>query len=367
MKKSNFEQLGTILNQDLGVHGNNCNTVIDFICALEKSRTVNLSKMSNYSNKLGSANSKSIYKSYQRLIHNCKIEQSNLAKCIIRMFNLNDCKLTLALDRTNWRYGKSDINLLVLSVCVLGCSIPVYWTELDKRGNSNTKERMDLLDLFIRDFGVDTIDYLVADREFVGHEWFQYLIDKNINFAIRFKSNTLIEVNNAAVNVDKLVKSVSQGGLISIAGKLDGHNVLIHATRSTDNELVIVVSNNLQEPNLLAIYAKRWRIECLFGNFKTRGFNFEDTHITIKKRIGNLMKLIVLTFAACYLLGLIRASIQTIAIKNHGYKQNSYFRYGYDLLVQKLNCNLGLAIKLITLSLSAFELTAKCQKIKSVM
>lgn len=367
MKKSSFEQLGSILNQDLGVHGNNCNTVIDFICALQKSRTVNLSKMSNYSNKLRHANSKSVYKSYQRLIHNCKIEQSDLAKCIIKMFDLKGCKLTLALDRTNWRYGKSDINLLVLSVCVLGCSIPLYWLELDKRGNSNSKERIDLLNLFIKDFGSSRIDYLVADREFIGHEWFQYLIDNNINFAIRVKSNTLIEIGNTKTNVEKAVKSVTQGGLINITGKLDGYNVLVHATRSTDNELVIVVSSNLQEPNLLVVYAKRWRIECLFGNFKTRGFNFEDTHITIKERIGNLMKLIVLTFAVCYLLGLVRASLQPLVIKNHGYKQNSYFRYGYDLLVQKLNCDLGLAIRLITLSMSAFELEKKCQKMKSVM
>jgi len=38
------------------------------------------------------------------------------------MYGLNtEGKLILALDRTNWRYGKEDINLLVLSVIVKGC------------------------------------------------------------------------------------------------------------------------------------------------------------------------------------------------------------------------------------------------------
>ena len=367
MNKSKIEQLSVILNQELRVHGNNCKTVIDFICALQKSRTVNLSKMSNYSNKLGKVSSQSIYKSYQRLVHNCNIEQNDLARCIVKMFGLGNCKLTLSMDRTNWRYGKSDINLLVLSVCVLGCAIPLYWIELDKRGNSNTKERIQLLDMFIQNFGATAIEYLVADREFIGSEWMDYLNINKIHFGIRIKSNMFLEVNGKFIKASKLFGAVGVGCLISYQCKIDGYLLLVQATRSIDNELVIVVSNNLQEPNLLVIYAKRWQIECLFGNFKTRGFNFEDTHITLKHRIGNLTKLIVLAFAICYLVGLVRASIKPLVIKKHGYKQNSYFRYGYDLLIQKLNQDFYSAIHLIILCLSDFELEVKCKKLISVM
>ncbi len=54
------------------------------------------------------------------------------------------------------------------------------------------------------------------------------------------------------------------------------------------------LTKRLSEPNLLVIYAKRWRIECLFAKLKSRGFNVEDTHFTGKDRIGNWIKLIVL-------------------------------------------------------------------------
>lgn len=148
---------------------------------------------------------------------------------------------------------------------------------------------------------------------------------------------------------------------------IDGVTLSAQATCSTENELVIVVSNNLFEPNLLTVYAKRWRIKCLFGNLKTKGFNFEDTHFSIKDRVGNLTKLIVLAFTICYLLGLIRASQWPITIKKHGYKQNSYFRYGYDLLIQKLNQSLSNAIRLITLCMSEFTLEERCKKIICVM
>ena len=69
------------------------------------------------------------------------------------------------------------VNLLLLSVCLLGCSIPIYWTELDGRGNSNTEQRKELLGRFVTELGAERIEYLLADREFIGEDWFQYLIE----------------------------------------------------------------------------------------------------------------------------------------------------------------------------------------------
>jgi len=62
-------------------------------------------------------------------------------------------------------------------------------------------------------------------------------------------------------------------------------------------------------------------------------------------------------------LGLVRASSKPILVKKHGYKQNSFFRYGYDLLIQKLSNNLGLAIKLISLCMSYIPMEIKCKKL----
>lgn len=360
-------QLSSILNQELGVHGNNCATVIDFTFALQRSRTVNLQQMVNYSSRIGEIAPASIYKNYQRLIHDCKISQSNLARCIIKMFELSDCKLTLALDRTNWKYGAADINLLVLSVCLLGCAIPLYWLELDTRGNSNSIERKELMNKFITEFGADQIDYLIADREFIGNDWFAYLNANAIKFVVRIKSNMLLQTKDELIHAGKLFKQVGRGGVISYHVEIDGVKLLAHGTRSTENDLVIVVSNDLSAANLLVIYAKRWRIECLFANLKSKGFNFEDTRFTIKERISNLTKLIILSLAICYLLGLVRASWKPISLKKHGYKQNSYFRYGYDLLIQKLNSSFADALKLVTTCLGNFKLENKCRKLISVM
>lgn len=362
-----IDQLTSILNQELGVHKNNCKTVIDFTLALHKSRTVNLSQMANYSTRAEEISTGSIYKNYQRLVHNCKINQDDLATCILKMLDVEHCKLTLAIDRTNWMYGKKHINLLVLSVCLLGCSMPIYWTELDGRGNSNTEQRKELLGRFVTELGADKIDCLLADREFIGEDWFRYLIDAGINFVVRIKSNMWLDAGGNSIKAGKLFNKVSQGGMLTYPIKLDGILLLAQASKSTENDLAIVVSNKLSEPNLLVLYSKRWRIECLFANLKSKGFNFEDTHFTAKDRIGNLTKLIVLAFTICYLIGLVRASYKPILVKKHGYKQNSFFRYGYDLLIQKLSNNLDCAIKLISLCMSYLPMEVKCKKLITVM
>lgn len=132
---------------------------------------------------------------------------------MIKLLELEDCKLTLALDRTNWKYGKEDINLLILSVCVLGCSLPIYWLELDSRGNSNTQERIELMDRFIAKFGTSRIDYLVADREFMGNDWFTYLNQNEINFAIRIKCNMMLGINGELNKARNVFGNVRQGGV----------------------------------------------------------------------------------------------------------------------------------------------------------
>lgn len=51
-------------------------------------------------------------------------------------------KLTLVMDRTNWKFGESNINILILGINYRNVTIPLMFRMLDKRGNSNTADRM---------------------------------------------------------------------------------------------------------------------------------------------------------------------------------------------------------------------------------
>jgi len=55
----------------------------------------------------------------------------------------NKKNLILVMDRTNWMFGRKNINILILGVCCNNIAIPLVFKMLDKRGNSSTSERID--------------------------------------------------------------------------------------------------------------------------------------------------------------------------------------------------------------------------------
>ncbi len=46
---------------------------------------------------------------------------------------------------------------------------------IPKFGISNCSERIDIMEKYNDLFGFDIIDYLIADREFIGEKWLEYL------------------------------------------------------------------------------------------------------------------------------------------------------------------------------------------------
>ncbi len=95
----------------------------------------------------------------------------------------------LTMDRTNWKFGSTDINILVLAVVYLGVAFTVVYRMMPKRGNSSTGERIALMEEFIELFGAGSIECLLADREFVGQHWLSYLTHRHIRYHIRIREN----------------------------------------------------------------------------------------------------------------------------------------------------------------------------------
>ena len=131
----------------------------------------------------------SFYRRMQRFFAGQYFDYRQISQLIFNMFSFD--KVQLTLDRTNWKWGKRNINILMLAIVYRGIAIPILWTLLNKRGNSDTKERIALIQRFIAIFGKDRIVNVFADREFIGEQWFTWLIEQDINFCIRVKKTSL--------------------------------------------------------------------------------------------------------------------------------------------------------------------------------
>jgi len=101
-------------------------------------------------------------------------------------------KLVLTLDRTTWELGSNCVNILLLGAAYKGLAFPLLWVFLDKKGNSDTTERLALLDTLLTLVEAERIEAVVADREFTGKRWFQGLKARELVFVMRVRNNTLI-------------------------------------------------------------------------------------------------------------------------------------------------------------------------------
>jgi len=156
------------------------------IKSLCKVRSVNFSKLSSgFDN---SAESSSNYRRIQRFFAEVELPMEIVSKLIFGLLP-NKESLVLVIDRTNWKLGNSNRNVLMLGVSYKNVAFPLMFKLLPKRGNSNTNERIELLDDFIKWFGKDCIDCLLADREFVGDKWLGYLNNQGITYHIRIRNN----------------------------------------------------------------------------------------------------------------------------------------------------------------------------------
>ena len=56
---------------------------------------------------------------------------------------------------------------------------------LDKKGNSDTAERLALVDKLLTLIEVEKVEAIVADREFTGNDWFKGLKKRKLVFVMR--------------------------------------------------------------------------------------------------------------------------------------------------------------------------------------
>jgi hypothetical protein len=117
-----------------------------------------------------------------------------VAAFILNLFAVND--YAMVMDRTNRKFGKSDINILFLVIIIGKIFVPIYWQSLSHGGACSSEFMQEFLQKFINNFGVKKIKYLLADREFMNKSWLNFLLSNEINFAIPLKSDNKIRLTN---------------------------------------------------------------------------------------------------------------------------------------------------------------------------
>lgn len=307
-----------------------------FVFALCKVQTVGFEKLANAFDSRALAASS--LRRIQRFIASYALDSDLVAKLIFSLLP-HKGNLGLSIDRTNWKFGQADINVSMLAVTYKGVAFPLLFKMLDKRGNSNTQERIGLLNRFIRLFGSGCIGSLVADREFVGDRWIGFLNENKIRCYIRVRNNSKIFVphKNKEIKARWLFDGLRQGESLHYRRIVRMGTQLCYVSGCKANgrngtDLLIIVSFNKPEQAQIN-YKDRWQIETCFKAMKSSGFDIEKTHLQDIVRIERLVLVVMIAFVWCYKIGIfIHENVKKIQIKKHGRMARSIFKYGLSFV-----------------------------------
>lgn len=274
----------------------------------------------------------SVHRQLQRFLKDQVID-FHIFSIMIRDFMGLHGRAYVALDRTNWDFGVFHINFLFITVVYGKVSIPIVWMLLDKEGNSNTQERIDLMKRFLKVISVEQIIALLGDREFIGTEWFLFLENMKIPYVMRVKSNTQLKHKNGGyVSAKLLFDHLPINDFLQIMTTVWGVRRQVTGLKMPTGELLILASTRDIGIDVLEAYRDRWPIERTFLCLKSKGFNFERTHLKDNDKLAKLMAIAVFALAIAVKAGQILSEETPIKIKKHGRKLFSLFTYGLDWL-----------------------------------
>ena len=309
--------------------------IVSYLLGLIMSRSVHFCEVANHMNEEVDAASNE--RRIERFFKDFELNFVDFAKLLMSFF---PCKTyELCIDRTNWQFGNQDVNVLCLTLHYQGLGIPILFELLDKKGNSNQQERIDLLGKFIEIFGKEGINTIIGDREFIGDIWWKYLIDNKINFHIRIPKSHYIGIGEEILKAEELLGKYGEGfhKNIMIAGfELHFACKFYKGKKKEEDPLLILTNDAIREP--FQTYRKRWSIETFFQSIKKRGFDLEKTHLKCLKKLKKLFLMVSLAFVICLTIGNLRHDVQKkIPTKKHGYKANSFARNGLNIIRQAIN------------------------------
>lgn len=293
-------------------------------------RTTNLVKLA--AEAVEGAEEASLYRRFQNFFLKFAMPLDDIGRLVLSKLTKPTQGWTFSMDRTNWKFGNTHINILVVGVVTEKVAIPICWRVLPqstKRGNSKTSHRISLMKRLLKLVPAGDIKVLTMDREFVGKIWLKWLNDQDVKYVVRVKGNVLINGKSASKYTHhKQLRSARTasvwGADLFFAGcRITGKN--------TRDNFLYVVSNHYHGKEALELYKRRWGIEVVFSHLKKRGFDLETTHMSDPEKIEKLFGVLTLAFLICYGWGCkLKKSANTKAYL----KRKSIFRLGLDEMVR---------------------------------
>ncbi len=301
--EDNFKKIGTCLSR---------NILLTVECMM-RCCSCNTSNISRELTKLNKKSFKTNDIWLYRLINNNKFQiDDKFWRCYVNsMFDIlieqgeikkKGDKILINIDFTS---DTDDFLILFASISLGRFTIPIYFSmrNYPRRKNQMNQKKMELAFLReLRHLLSDKHQYIiVADRGFGNGRFISQCIDNGFDVMIRIEPNMKIKTAGMVGIAEEIL--VNDGRYLCYIRSWRKYYTIIR--HSKDDKTWYIVTN-LSDNNILEaheIYKKRFRIEKLFQNLKSSGFDMENSKIKKYDRFKRILFLSCFAYSITILIG----------------------------------------------------------------
>jgi hypothetical protein len=223
------------------------------------------------------------------------------ARTVLEEAARNGQTVILSLDQTDLG---DRFAVLMLAVQVGDRSLPLAWSVEAGAANIGFAGQQVLLERIRAWLPTGAAVLLLGDRFYPSAELFAWLHQHGWRYRLRLKGNLTVDTGACEATTGELAHGVTERYLPDVR----------LFTRGVPTNLGILHEAGHEEPWIIAMecsptqaavrdYGTRWVIEPTFSDFKSRGFQLEDTQLQAPDRLDRLILIMTLAMYWCVRVG----------------------------------------------------------------
>ena len=114
MQRSLTRSLSLSLEDHVSLWWTRCETLVWLVAPIIQTGTVSLWRLAGHVDTR--AKTLSVHRRFERFFQHVHLDKISVARLIVHIMGLTGKPWHLALDRTNWKFGRSHINILMLGI-----------------------------------------------------------------------------------------------------------------------------------------------------------------------------------------------------------------------------------------------------------
>jgi len=218
-------------------------------------------------------------------------------------------------------------------------SIPIAWlVRKQKKGHMSVALHLDVLRQVATLLPSFPEIVLLGDGEFDSVELQEFACRQGWKYVLRTAKNTLIETQNGEkLHLGACYPESTQDHFWLPDIYFSEHrygvvNCLVWHHRTYENPIYLV-SNLEYAPDIEAFYKKRFSIETIFGDIKSRGFNLQKLRVKDPEMISNILIIVCLAFLIVFAIGLNKQQVKiSRMIRKDRVEAYSIFQVGFRIV-----------------------------------